>query len=226
MGQAGSSRAGSGQRAAGSRRIISYCLLSAASCLLFLGCSGTPNAANIELRKENQSLQSQRDELIIQHNGDLATILACEGKEGTPPALTMDRLGKLFTAHDLSIGSLTGGYQPAGSLFDMGLQVYAVPTDEQGEPIKAAGSFKVDAYDLQEPNHPLIGQWSFGPGQTRQLFYAHLSLYTYILQLPWQTVPRHHEVTIHVTFIDELTERKLTAQRVVKVNPPPSSAQK
>jgi hypothetical protein len=218
--------AGSRQRAASSKKLFSGCPLPAACCLLLLGCSGTPNAANIELRKENQSLQSQRDDLTIQHNADLATILACEGKEGIPPALTMDRLGKLFTAHDLSIGNLTGGYQPAGSLFDTGLQVYAVPTDEQGEPIKAAGSFKVDAYDLQEPNHPLIGQWSFDLGQTRQLFYAHLSLYTYILQLPWQTVPRHHEVTVHVTFFDELTGRKLTAQRVVKVNPPPSSAQK
>jgi hypothetical protein len=220
---AGRKRAGVWRRSVGGKKFLSSCLLAAACCLLLFGCGGTPNAANIALRKENQTLRNQRDDLTIQHNADLATILACEGKEGIPPAVTMDRLGKLFTAHDLSIDRLSGGYRAAGELFDSGVQVYVVPTDDQGEPIKAAGSFKAEAFDLQEPNHPLIGQWSFDLDQTRKLFYAHLSLYTYVLQLPWQTVPRHREVTIHVTFIDELTGRALIAQRVVSVNPPPSS---
>jgi hypothetical protein len=243
--------AGSMQRAAGSKksiihRLLSYCplpaarcllfsrplpaaarcllslLLPAACCLLLQGC-GSPNAANIQLRKENQQLTTERDQLTLQHTADLASIQASEGKTGTRPAMTIDRLNKLFTAHDLSLGRLTGGHQPAASSFDDGLIVYAVPTDDQGEPIKVAGTFNIDAYDLQEPNHPLVGQWSFDLAQARDLFYAHFSIYSYVLQLPWQKIPPHHQVTIHVTFTDELTGRHLTAQKVVTVNPPPSS---
>jgi hypothetical protein len=248
---AGSRRAGSSQQAAGRRTtdnmhrapgseksiiryLLSYCslpaarcplfsrLLPAACCLLFCGCRG-PSSANIELRKENQTLADQRDQLIRQHADDLATIQASEGKNGIRPAISIDKLDKLFTAHSLSLGRLTGGYQPSGSSFDSGLVVYAVPTDDDGDPIKAAGSFKVSAFDLQEPDHPLIGQWSFDLDQSRKLFYDHFSLYAYVLQLPWQTLPRHPEVTIHVTFIDELTGREFTTQRVVKANPPPAS---
>jgi hypothetical protein len=221
-------RRGSRQRAAGNRqpRVISYCPLPAACCLLFsflTGCGGSPSAANIQLRKENQKLSDERDQLILQHAADTATIQACQDKAGITPALSVDRLDKLFTAHDLSLGRLTGGHQAAGSSFDDGLTVYVVPTDEQGEPIKAAGSFKVEAFDLADPAQPLVGQWSFDLDQTRTLFYVHFSLYTYVLQVPWQTIPRHRELTVHVTFVDELTGRQLTAQRVVNVNLPPSS---
>jgi hypothetical protein len=203
------------------RRLLIFCLLPAACCLLCFGCGGSPSAANIQLRKENQKLSAQLEDLTRQHAADQATLQASQGKNGITPALTNDRLEKLFTAHDLSLGRLTGGHQPSGSSFDDGLIVYAVPTDDDGEPIKAAGSFKVEAFDLDNPAHPLIGQWSFNRDQTRKLFYAHLSLYTYVLNLPWQTTPKPTDLTLHVTFLDELTGRQLTAQRVVKVNPPP-----
>jgi hypothetical protein len=217
--------AGSRQRAAGSKRNLFFCPLPAACCLLSFclllsGCSGSPSAANIQLRKENQKLAAERDQLKVQHTGDAASILAVESKTGIKPALSADRLDKLFTAHALSLGRLTAGHSTAGASYDDGLVVYAVPIDEDGEPIKAAGRFKAEAFDLKLPDHPLIGSWSFGLDQTRKLFYAHLSLYTYILQCPWQTVPLNRELTLHVTFTDELTGRQLSAQQVVHVNPP------
>jgi hypothetical protein len=217
--------AGSWQRAESSKRNSSSCLLPATCCLLLLfGCGGKPNAVNIQLRKENQSLQNDLAEANRQRQADHETLQGYERKNAILPAIPQERLDKLFTANDLALGRATGGHQSDGSSFDDGVYVYAVPTDEQGEPIKAAGSFKVELFDLKEPTHPLIGTWAFDVNQTRKLFYAHFSLYTYVLPCPWQTVPIHRDLTVHVTFDDELTGRELIAQREVKVNPPLSSA--
>src|ERR1700722_10003267 len=154
--------AGSRRQAVGRKRNIFRCPLPAACCLLLLfGCGGKPNAANIQLRKENQSLQNDLAEANRQRQADHETLQVYERKNAIPPAVPQDRLDKLFTAHDLSLGRGPGGHQADGSSFDDGIYVYAVPTDEQGEPIKAAGAFKVELFDLKEPNHPLIGTWAF-----------------------------------------------------------------
>ena len=49
--------------------------------------------------------------------------------------------------------------------------------------------------------------------------------YTYVLTCPWQNkIPRHAGLTVRVTFTDALTGRVFTAEKQVKVNPPPASA--
>jgi hypothetical protein len=47
--------------------------------------------------------------------------------------------------------------------------------------------------------------------------------YGYSFTLQWQKViPRHPNITIKATFFDLLTQTPFTAQRVVKINPPPA----
>lgn len=202
---------------ANGRKIIGGCLL-----LLLTACTGSPSAPNIALRKQNQQLTSERDQLLREHAADVATLKTYETKNAVTPGLPEARLARLFTAHDLSVGRLTGGHRPATAAFDDGFSVYVVPTDDDGDPIKSAGAFKIEAFQLQEPTHPLIGTWSFNLDQTRKLFYAHLSLYTYVLQCPWQIVPKHRQLTLHITFIDQLTGRQLSADRTITAEPPPS----
>ncbi len=186
------------------------------------GC-GSPSAANIELRKQNQELQSQVQRLQRQHEGDIATIRSCERDHPTVPSLPEDRLEKLFTTHGLALGKMSGGddWDPQRP-GDDGLKVYIVPIDEDGDAIKAAGVFRVEAFDLDDPAKPLIGTWNFDLKATRDRFYNHLTLYTYVLECPWQTKPAHENLTVKVTFTDELTAREFTAQKEVKarvVNP-------
>jgi hypothetical protein len=59
--------------------------LIAALCLLPIGC-GSPSAANIELRKQQQKLQSQNDQLTQQHQLDLETLAACQRSHPTTTA--------------------------------------------------------------------------------------------------------------------------------------------
>ncbi len=187
------------------------------------GCHG-PDAANIELRKQNQQLQSSADDLKAQHGRDVAALNATETTRPSVPTLPADRLARLFTTHGLEFGRLTGGDNPdtvAGP--DTMLKVYVVPTDDQGTPIKAAGPFTVEAFDLAAPGHPLVGTWRFPIETTRDLFFNRFSLYTYVLECPWQTVPAHADLTVKVTFDDELTGRQFVAQTQVKVHPGPAT---
>ena len=45
-------------------------------------------------------------------------------------------------------------------------------------------------------------------------------MYTYVLPCSWQTPPAHGQLTLRVTFVDGLTGRSFTDQRVVNVIPP------
>src|SRR5690348_17029155 len=83
-------------------------LITLCCSALFVGC-GKPNAANIELRKENQKLNDKIDVLSRQHDADLATIRSYERNRPSVPTLPQERLDQLFTAHGLWFGRATGG---------------------------------------------------------------------------------------------------------------------
>ena len=197
--------------------IATAALLSAGILLIAGGCK-SPDNANILLRKQNATLSAQVDSLNRRHDGDVASIEAMQRKGPTTMALPESRIEQLFTTHGLSFGLLTGGYNADNSDGpDDGIEIAVVPTDDQNTPIKAAGSFTVEAFDLAIPKDPLIGTWNFPLKETRELFYAHLSMYTYILKCPWQHPPRHGDLTVRVTFEDELTGRQFTADRTIHV---------
>ena len=183
------------------------------------GC-GSPDSANILLRKQNQDLSAEVDALTAQSQRDRTALAAAEAARPTVPTLPPDRLQRLFTVHDLQFGRLTGGDNPDTVLGpDTMLKVYVAPLDGQGTAIKAAGSFTVEAFDLGTPSHPLVGTWRFPLQQARDLFVDRFALYTYVLPCPWQTVPPHPDLTVRVTFDDELTGLRFTAQTQVKVHP-------
>jgi hypothetical protein len=191
--------------------------------LLQTGCT-TPSAANIELRKQNQQLREEVASLKLAREGDAATIQSLESKVGTVPTLPGDRLGQLFTTHGLALKRLTGGadLDPARP-GDEGLQIYAVPTDQEGQPLKAAGSFTVEAFDLAA-QPASIGKWTFDLKQSKDAWNGSAMAYHYALKAIWQTPPAHEDLTVKVTFHDELTGRDFSAQKQIRANLPPTSS--
>jgi hypothetical protein len=192
-------------------------LLAAA---LSSGC-GSPNVASIKVRRENQELRTKVAELERREQAHLAQIRAMESKSTTVPSLPHERLETLFTTHGLRFGRLTGGAdldpkQPG----DDGLKIYVVPTDGQGQPIKAAGSFVVEAFDLAKGENARVGRWEYPLDQAAKNWFGQAMLYTYVLPAPWQQQqrPEHGDLTIRVTFTDALTGRQFTEQKVVKAN--------
>jgi outer membrane murein-binding lipoprotein Lpp len=202
-------------------------VFSVISVLVFVcgiaGCS-SPSPANNQLRVENQKLQDQIEALQRDKAKDHATIDALQNKVGSVPTLPQDRLDKLFTVAGLQIGRLTGGenWDPAKP-GDNGIKVEVVPVDGQGEKLKAAGSFTIDVFDLAEAADTHIAHCHFDVDQARKQWFGSGLLYAYVFKCPWDKVPAHNELTIRVTYHDELTEREFTRQQVVKVNLPAKS---
>lgn len=191
---------------------------------LAIGC-GSPNRANIELRKQIQQLRAQVNQLQVEHQGDQRTIQGLRDRAGYLPTLSTSRLEQLFTTHGLEFSRLTGGadLDPAKP-GDEGFAVYIVPLDQTGEKLKAAGTFDIDAFDLAEPKDPLLGHWHFDLQQAKAAWTGVLLQYNYVLICRWQKkVPRHPDITLKVTFFDELTQTPFTAQKVIRINVPPQT---
>ena len=185
---------------------------------LCAGC-GKPNGGNIALRKDNQELRSRLDQLQRELNAAKATIAGLESHATTVPVLPSAQLEKLFTTHDIKIGRLTGeaDLDPAKP-GNEGLKIYVVPIDQYNQPLKAAGSFVVDAFDLAQSGENRIGHWEIPLEKAQDNFYNMLTLYTYALPAPWQTPPRHKDITVRVSFTDALTGRTFTAQKPVTID--------
>jgi len=191
--------------------------------LLAGGCTH-PDKGNIILRKQVQSLEAQVADLKRQHETDSATITGLAQRAGTTKVLEPARLDRLFTVHGIAIQRLSGGVDLDSSKPGQeGMKVYVGLIDQHGDEFKASGAFVVEAFDLAEPQAPRLGHWEFPVEQAQANWHSFLTRYEYVLTCPWQTPPRHPDVTVRVQFTDELTARVFTAQHVIKVNPPPAT---
>ena len=199
-----------------------------AAALALAGC-GSPNRGNIALRKQAQGLENQIAQLKRQHEVDQATIAGLTSRSGAAAvaSLAPDRLDRLFTVHGIKLARLTGGADLDPSRpGDEGLKVYVGLIDQTGDELKSSGSFLVEAFDLAAaPDGLRVGRWEFPVDQSRANWHSFLTRYEYVLTCPWQdVVPRGKDLTVKVTFTDELTGRQFAAQQVAKVNPPPADA--
>jgi hypothetical protein len=208
----------SNQNAHGTRS-VGFLVCTTLLAIATTGC-GSPNTASIAVRKENQSLKDEIATLQRAREADAATIRSLESHASTVPSLPAARLENLFTTHGLQLGRLTGGADtdPAKP-GDEALKIYATPTDDEGQPFKAAGSFTIEAFDLTL-KEPQIGKWTIDTKTARQSWLGSALIHAYVLTLPWQTPPQHAELTLKITFRDELTAREFTQQRVVTVHLP------
>lgn len=195
-------------------QLVTFLLIGLAA--LLAGCA--PSSTNIKLRKENQELQGRIAALETKHAGDMASIKALQAQQAIPPLVPQEKIEQLFTAHGLAFGKLTGGYREAPTdVSDTGVVVHVVPTDEQGQTLKAAGRFNITVFDLGVPEKPLVGQQQFSLPEARQNWNGRAMLFNYVLKVPFKTQPKHPDLLIRVEFIDELTGRTITAEKKIKL---------
>jgi len=202
-----------------SRAYLHTAIWSAAgiAAVALSGCSG-PSSANIQLRKENQQLSARIDQLNRRHDADQAQIRVLQRNANVVETLPEDRLNQLYTTAGLRLGRLCGGFHPDPNLVgDTMLKVYVVPIDQDGDPIKAAGSFQIELFDLALPSQNRIGQWNFDLQRARSDWYAQLFMYEYVFNCPWQTPPAHSSLLLRVTFTDALTGRVFSIDRDITV---------
>jgi len=204
---------------------MSACLLVCVFAFATVGGCSKPNAANIQLRKENQTLREEVAALQQARLADSATIAAMESDRPVAPTLPQERIEQLFTVHGIQLGRLTGGADiDRDKPGDEAVKVYVVPTDRDGQPLKAAGSFVVELFDLNREQEQRLGHWEFPVEDARKNWHGQALLYTYVLTCPWQVVPEHAELTLKVKFVDALTQREFEQQRTITVQVSASSS--
>ena len=203
-------------------RLLSFLLLPALLPLGGCALGTSPSAVNIELRKKNQALEAKVADLEAKSAADQQIIAGLRDSRPTVPTLPADRLARLYTTTGLELGRLTGGLDADGTKAgDEGVKVYIAPVDAENQPIKMSGSFTIEAFDLADPASPLVGKWAFDVEQVRKRWRGSFLDYNYVLECPWQDrVPAHDELTLKITFLDELTQATFKAQTVVKVSLP------
>jgi hypothetical protein len=195
---------------------MAACVIPAA-CVMLIACTPQRPArldANMlleieQLRTRNKELHKQllqRDEqiLALQNLGD-------------------KRLDRLYTVRRISLASGTGGASTDDKPGDDAVKVNVAPIDQYGSVLKAAGSVKVQVFDLAMPQAGnLLAECDYDPNAAAKNWSSGLfsSYYSFTLPLPAEPLA-HSELTVRVEFTEYLTGKTFTAQQVIKVALPP-----
>jgi len=190
--------------------------------LIFVAGCCHPSEDNIRLRKINQELTAKVSNLTTQKEGDERTIAGLLARSPTIATLPRSELDKFWKTAGIKFGNLTGGIDqdPAKPGLEA-VRVYINTVDDNGQAIQAAGSFVVEAFDLAATGNNRLGRWTWDTISARSQWRSFLFDFCYELTCPWITVPRHPDVTIRVTFTDELTHIPFTAVKMIHVDIPP-----
>ena len=200
--------------------------LSLALACLFaaLGCGGPdqlPQAlrerdeARDQLRKAREQEQAARDQLR-QRDEQVAALQAL-GES--------NRLEKLFTVQRVQIGGNSCGLAEANDPWDKGVKVYVEPLDRDGTSIKAAGDVTIELYDLAAPQgRNLVHSCRFSVQESGGKWTLGFMSQFYLFECEWgKSVPAHRQVTIRVVFVDYLTGKSFSDQKLVEVTLPPTA---
>ncbi len=202
------------------RWVLVVCVIAIAGC-------SSPNAVNIQLRKDKQQLEEQVAKLGQEVQAARARIQSFESQGGTLPTLPQERLDRMFTVHGIRLGRLSGGW-PGDAVDgpDQGLKIYLSPVDETDEAIKASGTVEIEAFDLDLQGENRVGKWTFDPIALKSRWRSLAMLRAFVLECPWekQKAPQHSKLAVKVSFRDELSGRVYSEIKEVQVRPPATQA--
>jgi hypothetical protein len=159
-----------------------------------------------ELQEENRRLDDQARTMSAQ-------VVALQG-------LDDKRLDVLPHVERLSLGWFTGGVDLNGTGADDAVRVFISPIDQYGNSFLAAGSAKVQVYDLAAaPEENLVARRELTIEQMIELWSTGFGGGHYTVDCPWDAAPpAHKELTVKVQFTEYLTGKTFSAQKAVTVN--------
>jgi hypothetical protein len=189
-----------------------------AACLA--GCGVGPEQYHQVLDQRDQAKRQAAE--LTEANARLRQESAEKDEQiATLQALGPQRIEKLFRVEGIRLGRFTAGVDLDGDGSDDGVKVYLQPTDAQGSTVKAAGDVMVQLYDLAESScKSLVGEYYWGVDQIGECWAGGFLSDHYSLVCPWQSdPPAHDEITVRVEFVDYLTGKTFTAQKLIQIAP-------
>jgi hypothetical protein len=190
------------------------------SSTLLAGCWKQPDVSAQEQISRLRDELRQKNETLVQQRAQIDTL---RQQLDVARGISEEDLKRIFYPAKIVIGRLTGGSDYDGQPGDDGVTVYLEPVDTAGDVVKVAGDVRIQLYDLAAPpDQQLIGEYSVPVDQIGKLWHGKLMAHSYVIKCPWPDgPPEHNEITVRVVFVDYLTKRVLTAQKVCKVELPP-----
>jgi hypothetical protein len=174
----------------------------------------------IQILQQQLDASQERTRQLEEANKELVGIVATQDKQiETLLALGEKRLENVVHVRSVTLGKWSGGYDSDGVDGDEGVKVYLLPRDGDNTAVKAAGALTVQVFDLaSDPTENLVGEYTWTVEELAKTWSSGLMSYHYSLECPWQSgPPAHQELTIRATFIDYLTGKTFTTQKVGKV---------
>jgi hypothetical protein len=180
---------------------------------------------NRSLAKDTERIEQLQADLeqVADSRDGLQTVVVDQQKQiRSLQALGKTRLDKLFHVEKIELGRYTAGIDTDGKSGDDAVKVYLRPIDREGHTIKAAGDVKIRLFDLgADPRQSLIGEYEWSADQVAKQWSSSFMTYHFSFVCPWKKVPPlHKEVTVRVEFVDYLTGKHFTAQKLCKVKLP------
>lgn len=130
-----------------------------------------------------------------------------------------ERMALLFPVVRVELGTGTAGENDGANTGDDGIRIHLRPIDREGSAIKATGRLTVQVYDLAaDPNDNLVCERTWQPAELAGKWSTALFGGHYALKLPWKAPPAHEELTVRAEFLEYLTGKRFTTQKVVNVN--------
>jgi len=193
--------------------------------LLLCGCPAAGPSQLDQLVAQRDQGREQVRQLQATNEGLQAMILDQRQQIKTLQALGDARLEKLYHVERIDLGQYTGGINTDDQAGDDAIKVYLQPIDQYGSVIKAAGEVTVQLFDLaMPPQENLIGQYKWNVDEVAKLWSSGFLVYHYSFLCPWQHgVPKHDQITVRVEFVDYLTGKHFTAQKVCTIALPPQT---
>lgn len=169
-----------------------------------------------------EQLQADLQDVTDSRDGLQAVVVDQQKQIRSLQALGKTRLDKLFHVEKIELGRYTGGLDTDGKSGDDAVKVYLRPVDREGHTIKAAGDVKIRLFDLAaDPRQSLIGEYTWNVDRVAKQWSGSFMTYHFSFVCPWKKVPPlHTEVTVRVEFVDYLTGKHFTAQKLCEVKLP------
>jgi outer membrane murein-binding lipoprotein Lpp len=201
------------------------CIVGAAA--LAAGCAsrGQLDILESRLRQQDDTITQLQNQITTtqsqlqaarRESDDLKTQLA----DGTRTA-RVEQVSALGTVEGIELNRfLTGGLDRDGQPGDEALSAVVVPTDSQGNLVKAPGSVSIALFDLSKPEaQQRIGYWEYSSKQSESLWHSGFLGSGYIVRQPWQQKPQSANLLVHAR-LKTIDGRQFDTSQTIHIVPP------
>jgi hypothetical protein len=161
----------------------------------------------VTLREQNEKLQSENTQLKEQ----VKTLSEIGGEA---------RLEAIAAIKKIEIGKRSGLFDKDDDGVKEKLIVYVRPSDDTGDTVKIPGTITTQLWNLNnKSDEALLASWTLGPEEIKMLWASTFMTNYYRLTFDIADIMtgQGQELTVKVRFVDYVTGKILTAQKVIQI---------